>query len=358
MARPLAPDPSVVDWGLLVGVALAVATGLLGLLTGVPEDRWVFVVHGVVGLSLTVVLGAKVRRVAPRLRRPRTWDRSTAAALVALAVVLATLATGALWVSGVSVGVARWNGLMVHAVLGTALVVPVLVHLAARFRLPPREAVTDRRVALQYAAVASVGGAAYLAQQRLVAALGGAGAARRFTGSREVASLAGNAFPRTEWAADDPDQVAPADWSLSVTGEVARPLDIDYEELVPEADDAAGAERRALLDCTSGWYSVQDWRGVRVGDLLDAVGARERGRYVRFVSVTGYRWSLPVADARDALLATHVGDERLSHGHGFPLRLVAPGRRGFQWVKWVDRVEVRADPDYGQWVAIFTSGLD
>ena len=29
------------------------------------------------------------------------------------------------------------------------------------------------------------------------------------------------------------------------------------------------------------------------------------------------------------ILATCVGGETLSHSHGFPLRLVAPGKRGF-----------------------------
>ena len=38
------------------------------------------------------------------------------------------------------------------------------------------------------------------------------------------------------------------------------------------------------------------------------------------------------------LLATHVGGEPISPGHGAPVRLVAPNRRGFQWVKWVDRI--------------------
>ncbi|WP_367281021.1 molybdopterin-dependent oxidoreductase, partial [Thermoflexus sp.] len=40
-----------------------------------------------------------------------------------------------------------------------------------------------------------------------------------------------------------------------------------------------------------------------------------------------------------------------------PMRLVAPGRRGFQWVKWVVEVEVLSAPDPGQWIAIFLSGL-
>jgi DMSO/TMAO reductase YedYZ molybdopterin-dependent catalytic subunit len=30
----------------------------------------------------------------------------------------------------------------------------------------------------------------------------------------------------------------------------------------------------------------------------------------------------------------------LPAGNGAPLRLVAPDRRGLDWVKWVDRIEV------------------
>jgi DMSO/TMAO reductase YedYZ molybdopterin-dependent catalytic subunit len=118
------------------------------------------------------------------------------------------------------------------------------------------------------------------------------------------------------------------------------------------------AERRALLDCTSGWYSVHDWQGVRVGDLLATVGPTDGAAYVRFRSVTGYRWTLPIEEARDAVLATHVDGKRLSHGHGYPIRLVAPGRRGFQWVKWVTAVEVRRHDDPGQWIATLISGFD
>jgi DMSO/TMAO reductase YedYZ molybdopterin-dependent catalytic subunit len=41
------------------------------------------------------------------------------------------------------------------------------------------------------------------------------------------------------------------------------------------------------------------------------------------------------------LLATRAGGAPLSVAHGYPVRLVAPGRRGFWWVKWVDRIELR-----------------
>ena len=40
-----------------------------------------------------------------------------------------------------------------------------------------------------------------------------------------------------------------------------------------------------------------------------------------------------------------MGGEELSHEHGAPARLVAPDHRGFQWVKWVTRLELRDGPD-------------
>ena len=69
--------------------------------------------------------------------------------------------------------------------------------------------------------------------------------------------------------------------------------------------------------------------------------------HVRVISHTGYRLSFALADARRFLLATTVGDEQLSHEHGAPVRLVAPGRRGFEWVKWVVRIELHGGPDPG-----------
>jgi DMSO/TMAO reductase YedYZ molybdopterin-dependent catalytic subunit len=93
-------------------------------------------------------------------------------------------------------------------------------------------------------------------------------------------------------------------------------------------------EVRTVLDCTSGWWTEQVWSGVPVLDVLP----RASGSFA-FVSVTGHRIVLSANDLGTAILATHVAGEPLSPGHGYPLRLVVPGLRGYHWVKWLASVE-------------------
>ncbi|HZC13758.1 MAG TPA: molybdopterin-dependent oxidoreductase [Thermoleophilaceae bacterium] len=132
-----------------------------------------------------------------------------------------------------------------------------------------------------------------------------------------------------------------ASYRLELRGRVARPLRLALAEL------RAGDRLIATLDCTGGFYSRQRWSGVRLARLLERAGPLPAASHVRVVSYTGYRWSFDLRDARRLLLATRVGGEPLSHEHGAPARLVAPGRRGFQWVKWVVCIELHDGPDPG-----------
>ncbi len=114
-----------------------------------------------------------------------------------------------------------------------------------------------------------------------------------------------------------------------------------YEQLA-----AYGDRLRATLDCTSGWYSTNEWEGVRLDRLVPGGGT---WRSVEIRSSTGYHRRFPVADVSHLLLATRVDGRVLDRGHGYPLRLVAPGRRGFWWVKWVTTVEMGERPWWWQW---------
>ncbi len=348
----LAPPPALVDWAIFLLVALEVCSGLLSLTAGTPDWGWLLVVHSAGGVTLVVLLFWKFRRVRRRVTDRSLWDGGTPVSLALAALALSALATGVVWSALGVVRVGPWTLLTGHMLLGLG-VVPVLAwHLRHRFRLPATGGFERRRETLRFTALAVTGALAWRLAEAGAALAGLAGADRRFTGSSDAAAGTGNDYPVTMWLADDPDPVDVDAWRLRVDGAVESPQSFAYDELA-----ATGDRQRAVIDCTGGWYAERDWEGVRVGDLLDVAGTAGGSRWVRFRSVTGYRWSLPLAEARDALLATHVGGEPLSHGHGAPVRLVAPGRRGFQWVKWVDRVEVHRTRDLSQWVAIFTSGL-
>ena len=330
--------PRGTDWSLALLVAAGAATGLATWFAGSPGASWVFAAHAVGGGCLALVLVFKLRRVLPRLRERARRDPEVVGGLAALGFVAVVLASGLAWSTAGRLDLGGYSVLVWHGALGGALAVLVLLHALLRAKRPRRRDVADRRQFLTAAAVGAGALAAWRLQRPLERALGLPGGARRFTGSYDAGSFTGNDFPTTSWVADHP---RPRMGGLAVTGRVRRELSLPAEAL------DRGDELVATLDCTGGFETTQRWRGVRLGRLLEEAGVRPGARHVRVISRTGYRWSFSLADARGLLLATRVGGEPLSHGHGAPCRLVAPGRRGFQWVKWVERGEVHEDPDPG-----------
>jgi DMSO/TMAO reductase YedYZ molybdopterin-dependent catalytic subunit len=321
--------PRGTDWSLALLVALGVVTGAATWFAGSPGSAWVFGAHAVGGFALAFVLVWKLRRVWRRI-----GPRSSLAAMV---LVGGVLVSGLGWAGGGSLSLAGYNLLNWHVGLGALLGAAVLVHAVVRAKPLRVRDVRSRRQFLSAAAVGAGAFAAWQVQRPLERALGLRGAGRRFTGSYD----AGDDFPATSWVADHPRALSSSAYRLTVTGQVRKPLALRLEDL------DAGDELVATLDCTGGFWSTQRWHGSTLGRVLEEAGVRDGARHVRVISHTGYRWSFSLDDARGLLLATGVRGEPLAHGHGAPCRLVAPGRRGFQWVKWVVRVEVHEDPDPG-----------
>jgi DMSO/TMAO reductase YedYZ molybdopterin-dependent catalytic subunit len=119
------------------------------------------------------------------------------------------------------------------------------------------------------------------------------------------------------------------------------------EHVFTRADLEAMPQTSAELPiaCVEGWSAGATWRGVRMRDLLDHVGA-PRGRDVGVASLQqrgSFRNTrLPDRYADDAttLLALELNGETLSIDHGYPCRVIAPDRPGELQTKWVTRLEV------------------
>jgi DMSO/TMAO reductase YedYZ molybdopterin-dependent catalytic subunit len=333
-----------VNVAILLLLTFELATGLGSFLVGEPDGRWLFWLHRAGGLALVVLLLWKAG-IAASSYRSRGATAGTGLSTVFGVLFLGSLATGLLWATvglpWVPVPVlGRWTVLSLHVALSLALIPLFVVHLGLRWPRPGRADLLGRRAVLRMLGLLAVGFVLWRIQEALTKLVGPSG--RRFTGSREEASFAGNLHPFTNWLSDPIPRVDPGLWRLRVRGEVERESTLSYEDILA----LGGAVRQATLDCTGGWYTVQRWSGVAVDGLLEEIGIKEGARSLVFRSVTGYSRRFPLEEAGDLVLATHVENETLSAEHGFPLRLIAPGHRGYGWVKWVSEVEVSREPGW------------
>jgi hypothetical protein len=308
---------------LAAALVVATATGMASFAVGTGWNRWLTVAHGIAGCAIVVLVPWKAPIVRRGLgRRPALRSAPS----VALALVVAAAVVSGVVHAGGERDLGVVTTMQVH--VGTALVALPLAawHVLAR-PVRPRRTDLSRRELLRIGALAVGAGASYGAVELLV------GVDRRFTGSHEVGSRDPRAMPVTQWLDDDVPAVEVATWQVQVGERRWR-----AEELAAFDD-----RRTAVLDCTGGWWSEQSWEGVALDRLLEQSGV-VGGRSVVVRSVTGYERRLPRRDAGDLLLATRVGGAPLSRGHGAPARLVAPGRRGFWWVKWVTEIDVDDRP--------------
>jgi DMSO/TMAO reductase YedYZ molybdopterin-dependent catalytic subunit len=309
----------------------ALVSGGLAFAAGTGWGGPVVVGHGLAGLAVLVLAPWKSVIVRRGLARRSGAGRWVSVAFGVL--VLTAVAAGLAHATGALASLGPVSAMQVH--VGAALAaLPLLAwHAAARGGARPRRTDLSRRALLRAGTVAAGAGLLLLAVEGAtrLAALPGAG--RRFTGSLPVPA---DRVPVTQWLDDRVQAVDPAAWRLRVRAGAAT-RDWTYEELAGFGDRV-----EAVLDCTGGWYARAAWEGARLDRLLPPGAPDQAGANASVVvaSATGYRRRLPLADARTLLLATRLDGRPLSAGHGFPARLVAPGRRGFWWVKWVTSIDL------------------
>lgn len=318
---------------LLGAVVTLVATGLIAWVLPERAATPLLLVHRGAGLALLVAVvwklpiarGSLVRRVARRV------DPSLVVGILTAVALALTFALGLAWTFGAVSFDRPWaySALNLHVFAGIALAGLVGLHAARRWeRRPALPRLMSRRSALRVLGLGALGAA-------LVPLLEPLADTRRVTGSKHATSFSGNDFPVTIWSFDGVPEVDTKSWKLLLTGSLPRPAELSLDEL-------AGYEHMrvsAVIDCTGGWWSEQRWSGVGLAALLDRHGVARSAR-LDIVSVTGHHWTFGRSEIDGAILATQVGGEPLSIAHGAPLRLVVPERRGFQWVKWLDRIEV------------------
>jgi len=134
-------------------------------------------------------------------------------------------------------------------------------------------------------------------------------------------------------------------WRLTVTGEVKRPLQLTYEQVL----ELPSMERNVLLICPGFFTNHGKWKGISVLELFKLAEAESGITHVTFRGPPGRyektdRFPMAEVAAHKIFLAYQVNGQALPREHGFPLRVVAEDHYGEEWVKFVHEVEaIRAE---------------
>jgi DMSO/TMAO reductase YedYZ molybdopterin-dependent catalytic subunit len=150
----------------------------------------------------------------------------------------------------------------------------------------------------------------------------------------------------TKNAGGDPT-LRPDSWRLRIDGEVQRPVELDYATL----RKLPAVEVTKTLECISNFVarcelapfgcdliSTARWKGVRVAELLALAGGLKPGVVsLATIAADEFTTALPIeaALAEDTLLVYEMNGQVLPRDHGYPARVLVPGRYGMKNAKWV-----------------------
>jgi DMSO/TMAO reductase YedYZ molybdopterin-dependent catalytic subunit len=165
-----------------------------------------------------------------------------------------------------------------------------------------------------------------------------------------------------------------AKWRLRIEGEIEKPFEIGYDELlklqsktIPATLECAGNNRSFLepkvkgVQWTLGGVGNAQWTGIPLSALLDRAGVKagateiilegaDRGQLDDAKAPRGeipFARSIPLQKTADVLLAYKMNEVELPPEHGYPLRAIVPGWFAVASIKWLQRIIVTDQPFNG-----------
>lgn len=139
-----------------------------------------------------------------------------------------------------------------------------------------------------------------------------------------------------------------ATWDFRVWGEVDEPLQLTWDEL----SQLPTHEVTQDIHCVTRWSRFDaTFTGVAWSEMRKLVGLKPSVHFAIAHAEQGFTANVPATslDLEGALLATHADGEPLTPEHGWPLRLVIPGKYFWKSAKWLRGIELSAVDRPGFW---------
>ena len=137
-------------------------------------------------------------------------------------------------------------------------------------------------------------------------------------------------------------------WDLELGGLVENPVTLSYQQL----RDLPNVTVDADMHCVTGWTTLDNtWTGVSFRTLKELAKPSPEARWVVAHCQYGYtsNLSLDAMDDDDVLVAWGNHGRDLEPEHGWPLRLVVPGKYFWKSAKWLRGIELSAVDKPGFW---------
>lgn len=143
------------------------------------------------------------------------------------------------------------------------------------------------------------------------------------------------------------------DWTLRLTGSVDKVVTLRYDDIKA----MPSIQQYATLQCISNdvggdLMGNALWTGVQLSKVLALAGPKSEVTHVIFRCEDDYMESLPLERALldEVLLTYEMNGARLTEKHGYPLRLLVPGKYGMRNPKWVIEIILATEDKPGYWV--------
>jgi DMSO/TMAO reductase YedYZ molybdopterin-dependent catalytic subunit len=148
-------------------------------------------------------------------------------------------------------------------------------------------------------------------------------------------------------------EVDASTWALSIKDRGVEIASIDYATLTK----LPARQKEHTLECISagpGYLAISNavWTGLPLAEVFRAANVQVSPGTVEMVfrGVDGYDTSLPVSDLdKPAWLVWLMNGVPLPTEHGYPARLLVPGRYGMKNPKWITSIDFVEQPSTGYW---------
>jgi DMSO/TMAO reductase YedYZ molybdopterin-dependent catalytic subunit len=139
-------------------------------------------------------------------------------------------------------------------------------------------------------------------------------------------------------------------YTLTVDGLVNKSLTLTYGDLQAYPQ----ISKLATLPCVEGWSFIAKWTGPALASILNDAGVKPEAKILIFYtsdSTSGYTsLDLSYIQEKSVIIALRLNDITLPQDRGFPFQVVAEGKLGYKWAKWVTRIELSDNENFrGYW---------